>query len=32
MTAEEVEQERRLWEQFQEGINATRRALGMREL
>jgi hypothetical protein len=32
MTAEEAEEERRLWEQFESGINETRRALGMRQL
>jgi len=32
MTPEEIDQERRLWEKFEVGINETRRALGMREL
>lgn len=32
MTPEEVERERRLWEQFEQGINETRAALGMRRL
>ena len=32
MTPEEIEQERRLWEQFEHGINETRQALGMRPL
>lgn len=32
MTPEEMDQERRLWEKFEVGINETRRALGMREL
>jgi ribosome-binding protein aMBF1 (putative translation factor) len=32
MTPEEMDQEQRLWEKFELGINETRRALGMREL
>jgi len=32
LTPEELAQEQRLWEEFERGINETRRALGMREL
>lgn len=32
MTPEEIEQERRLWEEFEKDINATRQAQGMRQL
>ena len=32
MTPAEAEHERRLWEQFENGINETRRTLGMRPL
>lgn len=32
MTPEEIEQERHLWEAFQQDINATRHAQGMRQL
>ncbi len=32
MTPEEIEQERRLWEEFEKGINSTRQAQGMRQL
>ena len=32
MTAEEQEQEQRLWEQFEIGINESREAAGMRRL
>lgn len=32
LTPEEMERERQIWEQFERGINETRRALGMREL
>lgn len=31
-TAEEAEQENELWERFQENVNQTRAALGMRQL
>ena len=32
MTTEEIEQEQHLWRQFEEEINETRRALGMKRL
>jgi hypothetical protein len=32
MTPEEIEQERRLWTEFETGVNETRRAQGMRQL
>ena len=32
MTPEEIEQERKLWEEFERDINATRQAMGMRLL
>lgn len=32
MTPEEIEAEKRMWAEFEQGINESRRAMGMREL